>query len=315
MDEFRTIAKLWPSGTDLDLGTDSNILLGGATFSRHAADFVTSPDGTKTYRFLFWNTGRHMTSQRRVKWIFSQLGWGLWTATRWYGTPGGGQGGPPRVHADAFTIGGDVPLAATPIDPSSTFAAGAWPFNGNDHEIGTAAAGALVVPKDPYQITVTSAYDFAGWLQLVFGGDDNGEFVETDTGSAPGTATFFDHVAAGPFAVAAGASADLIASYGYLNRPRRLVDWFKELMKHPGDFNPVVDPSPEDRIRLRLLENLIRQTEPTQALSADLENLIKLAPQMSGEELKRASQSLKNTLDLGRTALAALDAQMKRGGR
>ena len=25
MDEFRTIAKLWSSGTELDLGTDSNI--------------------------------------------------------------------------------------------------------------------------------------------------------------------------------------------------------------------------------------------------------------------------------------------------
>jgi hypothetical protein len=315
MDEFSTIAKLWPSGTDLDLGTDSNILLGGATFSRHAADYVTSVDGTKTYRFLFWNTGRHMTNRRRVKWIFTQLGWGHWTATRWYGTPGGGPPGVPRVRADAFTIGGDMPLVDTPIDPSSTYAPGAWPFNGNDHEIGTANAGALVVPKDPFPITVSSAYDFAGWLQLTFGGDDNGEYVETDIGPLPGTPTFFDHAVAGPFAVAAGASADLIATYGYLNKPRRLIDWFNEVMRSPTDFSTIVDPSPEDRLRLRLLGDLIRQAEPTRALTADLENLIKSAPQMSGEELKRAAQSLKNTLELGKTALSALDAQMKRGGK
>src|SRR6266550_1759615 len=119
MDEFKTVAKLWPAGTDLDLGADSNLISGpgSASFSRHAANFVTSMDGTQNYQFLFWNTGRHLTNKRHVSWHFTVLGWGLWKATRWYGTPVGGPPGPERIHADAFTIGGDAPLSAnTPID-------------------------------------------------------------------------------------------------------------------------------------------------------------------------------------------------------
>ena len=62
MGEYRTTAKLWPAGTELDLGIDSNFLTlkppDSATFRRIAAPFVTSPDGTQTYQFLFWNTGR-----------------------------------------------------------------------------------------------------------------------------------------------------------------------------------------------------------------------------------------------------------------
>ena len=83
MDEFRTVAKIWPAGTDLDLGTDSNILGGPATFTRNAANFVTSPDGPTNYQFLFWNTGRHLTNKPRVPSNFSLLGLGVWTATRW----------------------------------------------------------------------------------------------------------------------------------------------------------------------------------------------------------------------------------------
>jgi hypothetical protein len=52
MDEFRTVAKLWPAGTDLDLGIGStNLTLtppGSANFTRTAAPFVTSADGTQT---------------------------------------------------------------------------------------------------------------------------------------------------------------------------------------------------------------------------------------------------------------------------
>src|SRR4051812_46964886 len=111
MDEFRTIAKLWPAGTELDLGTDStNLTLtppDSANFTRTAAPFVTSVDGTQTYEFLFWNTGRHMTNKRKVIWIFSQFGWGIWTATRWYGTPGNGPPGQPRVRGDSFSLHGN----------------------------------------------------------------------------------------------------------------------------------------------------------------------------------------------------------------
>ena len=148
MDEFQTIAKLWPTGAEIDLGTDSNLLGGPATFTRNAASFATSPDGTQNYQFLFWNTGRHTTGKRRVRWNFSVLGWGTWTATRWYGIPYGGPPGASRVRADAFTIGGDAPLLGTPISPSSTYAPGSWPLAGDDHVIGTTAGANRGVPVD-----------------------------------------------------------------------------------------------------------------------------------------------------------------------
>src|SRR5262245_29792407 len=123
MDEFRTTAKVWPAGTELGLDVDSNLLGGHATFTRNAANFVTSADGAHTYQFLFWNTGRHMTNKRQVRWNFSVLGWGTWPATRWYGTPpvGGGGPGAALVRADAFSIGLDAPLApGTPIDGAAS---------------------------------------------------------------------------------------------------------------------------------------------------------------------------------------------------
>ena len=171
-------------------------------FSDTAAEFAT--DGAQQYQFLFWNTGRRLTRRRSVRWTFSRTSWGTWTATKWYGNlPGGGGSlGSPRVRADAFTIAGDAPLSGTPIDAAlSTYAAGAYSL-GDDHVIGTTAGGANVVAKDPFpgcgilgpqEITVikrppakgstdhlslgeivfsyaVSSCDFAGWLQLGWGG-------------------------------------------------------------------------------------------------------------------------------------------------
>src|ERR1700757_2991653 len=107
MDQFNVTTKLWPTGANLDLGTDSNLVTVPSSFDRHASNFVTSMDGTHNYQFLFWDTGRHVTNLRHVRWNFSVGGWGMWTATRWYGTPPTGPGGPPEVTVTPFTIGGD----------------------------------------------------------------------------------------------------------------------------------------------------------------------------------------------------------------
>ena len=314
MDEFRTVAKIWPSGTDLDLGTDSNILGGPATFTRNAANFVTSDDGETDYQFLFWNTGRHLTNKRRVRWNFSVLGWGVWTATRWYGIPPTGNGGPPRVRADAFNIGGNAVLSPTPISGSSTFAAGAWPFSGDDHAIGTAGGPCNLVPVDPLL-----GYQFAGFLQLIWGGDSSGEFVESDAGSGGsiGGPGFFDHVIGSTFPAATGQSADLLAAYGYNDSgpgPFRFwLDLFRERAKFP-DIPDRGDPAPPDVLRLRILEQLLRQTQPAGG-GGQYEQLIANAGQMSREELQRAVQSVKTSLDLGKTALESLEAQLKRLGK
>lgn len=322
MDEFRTIARLWPSGTEIDLGTDSNVLGGPATFTRNAATYATSPDGTQNYQFLFWNTGRHTTGKRRVRWNFSVLGWGTWTATRWYGIPSGGGPGASRVRADAFTLGGDAPMMGTPISPSSTYAPGSWPLAGDDHVIGTTAGAASVVAKDPYPGPASSTYDFAGWLALTWGGDPSGEYVESDVGTSGtfGGTGYYEHVIGGDYPVPMGQSADLIATYGTrhsgksgpdLGKLRELI--YEILTRDPRVEIPQRgDPSPGDLIRLKLLGQLMEEVRPEVAQGNDFQALIENAPKMGREELKRSLQSLDTTLELGKAAHLALDVAMKR---
>ena len=323
LNTFRTVAKLWPAGTDLGLDADSVDFTAAppdsATFNRTAAQWV-SPDGMSTYEFLFWNTGRHMTSKRHVIWNFTRFGWGTWTATRWYGTPGGG-GGDPRVRADAFNLNGDVLLSAdTPIDgPASTYSpAAAWPFNGDDHAIGTQAAGATVVAH-----AHMGAYDFAGWLRLLWGGDSNGDFVENDAGTTGsfGDTSFYTTVAAGtnPFTAAQGESADLLAAYvpeavtlpGGWGGGVAHIPW--QDIFGPGGVNIpwVGDPAPMDLVRLAMLEELVQRAQPGRTGGSDVQRLIEAVPKMTGEELRRAKQSLQTTLDLAKSALSTIEARMK----
>lgn len=321
MDEFRTIAKLWPSGAEVDLGTDSN-LIGGppATFTRNAAGFTTSPDGSQNYQFLFWNTGRRITTKRRVRWNFSVLNWGVWTATRWYGIPPESGGGPPRVHAEPFSIPGDSPLGGpTVIDAgASTFAAGAHPFNGSDREVGTSDGPASVAAKDPFNDKL-----FAGWLRLIWGGDPDGEFVETDTGTTGtfGDPSYYGHVIGGAFDAPQNTSADILATYGKPVDNGPVIDireLLGEILRDRGPFEIPQrgDPSPLDFIRKGLLDKLIEMTRPGQATDGtDFNRLLAAAPRMDAEELKRAASSVKTTMSLGETVLAALEAQLKNLGR
>jgi hypothetical protein len=312
MDTFHVTAKLWPGGADLDLGDDTNNVTVPSSFNRHAANFVTTMDGTSNYQFLFWNTGRHLTNKRHVTWNFSAGAWGLWTATKWYGTSGE-NGGPARVRADGFTIGGNEPLGPdTPIDgPASTFPAGAWPFNGDDHAIGTADGAVDVVAEDPFH-----SLQFAGWLRMTWGGDDSGVFVETDTGASPGSSTFFEH-SSGPYHADQGSSHDLLATYG--NQQGRFVvpsfDWREFLVDLGfGSGDPIGpgDPGPDDFIRLAVLERLLRRTQPAGQGAVDFQRLIRDAQSMSAEELTRAKASLQTSLDLGKTALGTIEGQIKR---
>jgi hypothetical protein len=310
MDLFTTDAKLWPSGTPLNLGTDDNNVSVPSTFDRYAANWVTSMDGAHNYQFLFWDTGRHLTNKRHVHWSFSVGGWGHWNATRWYGTPGSGPGSA-VIEVDAFSIGGDAVLPGSPIDgAASTYAPGAFPYMGNNHQIGTANGPVSVVAQDPF-----AGLQFAGWLQLVFGGDDSGTFYEDDSGAAMGSSSFYAH-SSGPFAVAQGGGAILLASYGNTNR----FDWTK-LVNELGVGNlpiTIADPSPEDIIRLLALQQLIQQARPggqAQAAGVDFESLIEGAPKMSLEELRLARQSVQTSLELGKVALNTIESQIKREAR
>ena len=320
MDEFNVRTKLWPTGEELDLGTDSNLVTVPSTFTRHAANFVTSMDGSHNYQFLFWNTGRHVTNKRHVRWNFSVGGWGLWQATRWYGTPGGGGPGAQRVDVEPFTIGGDSPItgSGTAIDgPASTFAAGAFPFGSppNDHQIGTAGGAVDVAAKEPF-----ASLHFAGWLQLIWGGDDSGEFVETDTGASPGSSGFFPS-GSGTFHVAQHGSADLLATYGNSAKPSVSIDWGKVLGLVAGGVIPSLpigpgDPGPDDIRRLETLVQLIQLSRPGAVQQGtSFQSVIDAAPRMSADEVKLAIKSVQTSLDLGKTALSTLQAQLKKGGK
>jgi hypothetical protein len=182
---------------------------------------------------------------------------------------------------------------------------------GDDHVIGTSGGAVTVVAKDPF-----ASLQFAGWLQLVWGGVDSDTFYESDTGAAPGTPSFYDHVVGGPFSVGMGTSADLLATYGNQDPSIDLsLIWeifFPSERKPPIIIKPG-DPGPEDIIRLKILQQLLEQTRPGPAGGTDFQRLIEAAPQMSPAELNRAIQSVQVNLDLGKTALSALEAQLKRG--
>lgn len=322
MATFRTIAKLWPTGEELDLGDDTNEIIvppaTSATFSRNANEFVitTGPD---QFQFLFWNTGRHLTRKRRVRWNFTRLDWSLWSATRWYGIPEGGDGGPARARVDALRLGNDTPFSDSPIDgPNSTFAAGAFPFNGNDHEIGTANGPCTIAAEDPFH-----ALEFAGWLRLIFGGDSSGEFVETDVGDTPGSSGFgvFEHVTGQTVTVPQGQSRDYVAAYGNSTGGGggfgRVPKWVLEIFERgPIEIPDRGDPGPWDLIRIRVLQDILRQTQPAEQKAGggglDLQKLIEAAPNMSAEELQRSLKEIETTSGLVNTAKRVIEGKLKK---
>jgi len=313
MDEFDITTKLWPTGELLDFGTDSNNVTVPSTFNRHAANFEISMDGKTQYQFLFWDTGRHVTNKRHVRWNFSVGGWGVWTATRWYGIPPKGPG-TGDIRVDPFSIGGNAVMTGTAIDPAaagSHIPAGAYPFNGSDRDINPALGPVDVVAKHSL-----GGLDFAGWLRLVWGGDDSGEFVETDAGAAPGTSGFFESAGSSPIHVNQNQGVMLLAAYGNSSSSGSLkfaIEFIREMEKTVGLPVSPVDPGPEDIRRLQqvLVQRLINQTRPGQPVATDFQRFIDTAKTMSKDDLTRARQSVQTSLDLGKTAIGVLDAQIK----
>src|SRR5262249_23922613 len=70
-------------------------------------------------------------------------------------------------------------------------------------------------------------------------------------------------------------------------------------------------PSPEDRIRLAILEALLQQSRPGSAQGVDVQALTEAAPHMNVDELKAALKSVQTTVSLGNTAVSAIQAQIK----
>ncbi len=121
------------------------------------------------FQFLFWNTGRHITNKRNVHWDFTVGNWTNWTATRWYGVPPVNGNGGHDVRVDPFSIADNAPITSgTAIDAAaSVFPPGAYPDMGDDHLIDTEAGAVDVAAK-----ALLASQQFAGWDQLIWGGDE-----------------------------------------------------------------------------------------------------------------------------------------------
>ncbi len=287
---FTVTTKLWPTGANLDIGTDNNVVTvppGMASFDRHAALFATSPDGTQNFQFLFWNTGRNVTNKRHVHWDFTVGGWSSWTATRWYGVPpqNGNGAHAHEVSVTPFSIANDAPITSgTAIDASaSAFPAGAYPDMGDDSLIDT-ANGAVNVAAKPS----LASQQFAGWDQLVWGGDDSDTFYESDSGPAQGSFGFYP-AGSGTFPVAQNGSAVLLALYGNSAKPKFIKESLKAEIdvvakSRIADFPKLKDAVSEgdpwqrsagDPEWIRVIQLIAQRSDQLQQQVADLQSFIR----------------------------------------
>lgn len=284
MSLFTVTTKLWPTGESLDTGTDNNIVSvppGSASFDRHAALFVTSPDGTENFEFLFWNTGRNVTNKRHVHWDFTAGGWTTWTATRWYGVPPTNGNGGHEVRVDPFSIADNAPISGTAIDAgASSFPGGAYPDMGDDHLIDTEDGAVDVAAK-----TTLASQQFAGWDQLIWGGDDSDTFYETDTGASQGSSGFYP-VGTGSFHVAEDGSASLLALYGNSAKQKFVKENLKsevDVMKSwVSDFPKLKDNEGDpwqrygvDPAWMRIIGQIAERSDQLQAQVAELRAFIR----------------------------------------
>lgn len=102
---FTVKTRRWPTGEILGPPVSTSLSPPSATHDEKAPQYLsTGPKPEDLLQFLFWHTGRRLTNIRHVFWNFSVMTWSLWEVTKWYGFPGSGGGGNPRIHADSFSL-------------------------------------------------------------------------------------------------------------------------------------------------------------------------------------------------------------------
>lgn len=321
MAHFTTAGKRYREGTDFSAfpASDVGVTSGGATFDHTAP--AALPDGAYNRQFLFWDTGRRLTGKRRVRWTFNHPeNWTTWNAVAWYGVPSTGpNGGEPVVSLDAYWVSNGT-MDPTPIDgPGSSFVNGpgagdvAWPWQGNDHQVRTQWGPATIRAKDHLQRTPADPQlDFSSLSQFTFGGDDSGFFQETDDDiTSSGGITGIANTTAQQLTFAQGSGGLVLAGYVQPVLPRidlsdALRDIIREAIFHR--FKDRGDPSPEDIIRLKLIEesiNVVRGERPT---GDAFEGLVAAARTMSAAELKRTITATRATVSRGEAALKSLES-------
>ena len=339
MNKFEVISKLWPSGALLNGGVDVNTVNPpGQVFTRTAPPLAPGTGAPNGYRFLFWNTGRRVTNKHQVTWTFNNLpSWTTWTATRWYGSDGGGitGGGSKRIAASAFAMEDDASMPGSPIDAAnSSFTDGpagqqAYPFGNppDDHVASTQWGPASVAALDPFPPQmVFNEYYFAGWFRLVLGGDETGQFDETD-GAAIGGPSFYSYLDASPVSIDKDATIDLMAAYRVVRisppQPPELIPidfitFFEWLLDYDRLVDPF-DPRPSrfgtraDRLRVGALTDLFALTRMADGPEDLLKSLAVNAKSLSPAELKRALSAAKAITRRVETATKALEAATATG--
>jgi hypothetical protein len=286
------------------------------------------PDGGVNREFLFWDTGRRLTSVRTVRWTFNNPGnWTSWNAVAWYGPPGGGPPNP-TVGFNAFQVGSG-PMDPTPVDgPGSTFVNGpdgqlAWPYEGDEHEVRTEWGAEVVRALATLVSGGGATLDFSSLMWLVPGGDDDdGVFQETDDGIPPGSTSIpgIASTTAQQLALPEGSGGAVLAGYvvpvSPVVHPPRFIDQLIALVRTLNIPINNGDPSPDDVIRLKLIAeslDLVRGEVPKGDDAFD--GLVEAANRMSAAELKRTIAGTRATLQRGEAALKTMEGLESRQGK
>jgi hypothetical protein len=320
---FNVKTRRWPTGEIIASTVTTTFGPPPAGHDETAPQYLAlGPAPTDLLQFLFWHTGRRVTNIRHVHWSFTAMSWSVWDATKWYGFPGG-NGGNPRIHAEAFSlISNSIMSADTPI--SGVTGGATWPFLGNNNDVGTASGPALISAVEPL-----SDLSLCGWQKLIYGGAPGSDtFTETDadvtatTVPGDGSGGVFVFTPGQKLSAAQNESGEALAAYGstgssggglLLGILKDLV--FERVPRRPFDI--VSDPSPLDRVRQQLVLELIRRTQPGEQVMSgtDFNRIIESVPNMGAEELKRTLQSVQTQVGLGQTAVSSIEAQIKRLGK
>lgn len=335
MGQFKVRAKRYPDGASLD----AYFLTFDADFTAPAHPLAVAQaylyigGATPTVQFLYWDTGRHITSKRRVQFHFNHPdNWDSWTATAWFGIPPTGPDGTPRKTAitKSHWIGHDL-MTPTPINGlTSTFTNGpqgqaAWPWMGDDHvartEWGPTNLGARL---DTHPYSGGPDLQFREWLQLVWGGDPSGEFEENDDELVPasgGGPTTLSH--GNPqLAIAEDASVDLIASYiqptTSTRPPINIRDRYRVPERIPGGIDrwwpPYADPAPEDWRRLEQLRALLDRVREPAGQTDIFTDIATRAGEMSSRERRLAVTQIRAALRRGEATLERLMQPLREEG-
>lgn len=311
MSNFQASSKNYPSGTDLPSGFSVF-----DTFTGSISFPITAAASVGNQPFLFWDTGRHVTNKRTVRWTFDHTDqWTNWVATAWYGQPGTNGGGP-YISAAAYHIGHAV-LSPTPIaaPPASTFHNGpgagdtAWPWTGNDHLVNTTWGAGTVHGLD-HMTDGADSLDFGSWTQLIPGGDDSSVFEENDDDITTSTGVF--GVPAGSpgdqdFHYAASQGAAILASYvtpvrGKVTVPGNEPGWWTKYFDRgdPAAYRIFVES---------VLEGISKVAAGAAEKTPDLfVGVAERARGMSQAELTRVTAEMRAILNRGEAALKSVEA-------